>query len=199
MGLRLWQAAALLVLAAMPGEPHKSVAYAVRMLGSVRQTQACYLVPPLSPPCPHLAMTPGAGAMTSLDGTWLQEASPARLRPPVPAAVCKCAPDPILPNPACILCLCGTGAAASAALASSAMAMQVGAAVSGTDSTFIRAGTSSSFRSLQRGGNAFQKECCLQHVADISCGMRKARGAPHGNEKTGSAPCASAGVSCAGT
>ncbi|KAL4427326.1 hypothetical protein ABPG77_003235 [Micractinium sp. CCAP 211/92] len=82
MGLRLWQAAALLVLAAMPG------------------------------------------AMTGLDGTWLQEASPARLRPPVPAAVCKCAPDPILPNPACILCLCGTGAAASAALASSAMAMQ---------------------------------------------------------------------------
>ncbi|KAL4440240.1 hypothetical protein ABPG75_003241 [Micractinium tetrahymenae] len=52
--------------------------------------------------------------MAGLDGAWLEGASPAGLRPPVLAAQCKCAPDPILPNPSCILCLCGTGAAAGA-------------------------------------------------------------------------------------
>ena len=75
-----------------------------------------------------------AGAIAGLDGTWLQGASPARLRPPVPAAACKCAPDPILPNPACILCLCGTGDAVNATLTSAAKALQVGAAGPGLGS-----------------------------------------------------------------
>lgn len=40
----------------------------------------------------------------------------AALDPPVPTEKCECAPDPILPNPICILCLCDTEKAANVTL-----------------------------------------------------------------------------------
>lgn len=41
----------------------------------------------------------------------MKAAAPAKLRPPVPAKRCLCAPDPLLPSPACILCYCPNTAA----------------------------------------------------------------------------------------
>ncbi len=40
----------------------------------------------------------------------------AALDPPVPTEKCECAPDPLLPNPICILCLCDTEKAANVTL-----------------------------------------------------------------------------------
>ncbi|KAI7845639.1 hypothetical protein COHA_000753 [Chlorella ohadii] len=51
-----------------------------------------------------------------VDGDWKREAKPATLDPPVPTEKCECAPDPLLPNPICILCLCDTEKAANVTL-----------------------------------------------------------------------------------
>lgn len=64
---------------------------------------------PHQPDTPPLCPLTTAAARADLDGTWVAGASPAALltnnSTGLPT-VCKCAPDPLLPDPNCILCLC---------------------------------------------------------------------------------------------
>ncbi|KAI8471152.1 MAG: hypothetical protein J3K34DRAFT_418235 [Monoraphidium minutum] len=48
-----------------------------------------------------------AANATDLDGAWVAGASPAAVLTASLTATCKCAPDPLLADPSCILCLCG--------------------------------------------------------------------------------------------
>ena len=52
------------------------------------------------------ALSAAAVAEAGLDGAWIDGATPTNLWPPNPVRKCVCAPDPLLPDPQCILCLC---------------------------------------------------------------------------------------------
>ncbi|PSC71772.1 T9SS C-terminal target domain-containing [Micractinium conductrix] len=66
-----------------------------------------------------LLLAASQGVLAKLDGAWIDAAVPARMfttkEGPSGTAECACAPDPLLPNPACILCRCPTGASQAVA------------------------------------------------------------------------------------
>jgi hypothetical protein len=60
------------------------------------------------------ALSAAAVAEAGLDGAWIDGATPTNLWPPNPVRKCTCAPDPLLPDPQCILCLCNVTANSTA-------------------------------------------------------------------------------------
>jgi hypothetical protein len=76
---------------------------------------------------------PPRAVLANLNGTWVNEASPAVLRPAPTTKYggrCVCAPDPLLPDPHCILCLCDTELIGNNTLPPAAQASSAAATVS---------------------------------------------------------------------